>query len=67
MALLLVDDRDGRIVAELESQEEALLLLERLASDEPGTADYLCIVAFNDRPGAVMETESSVTIRPLRG
>ena len=66
MALLLVDDRDGRIVAELESQEEALLLLERLASNDPDLADYLCIVAFHDHAGSMMETESSVTIRPLQ-
>jgi hypothetical protein len=66
MTLLLVDDRDGRIVAELESQEQALRLLETLSSNDPDTADFLCIVAFRDRPGAMVGTESSVTIRPLQ-
>ena len=65
MALLLVDDRDGRIVAELESQEEALLLLERLASDDSEAVDSLCLVSFHDNPGAVVGTASSVSIRPL--
>ena len=66
MTLLLVDDRDGRIVAELESQEQALRLLESLARDDPDTADALCIVAFHDHQGAMVATDSSVTIRPLR-
>jgi hypothetical protein len=64
MALLLVDDGDGRIVAELENQEQALRLLETWADDDPDTADSLCIVALHDRPGAMVGTESSVTIRP---
>jgi hypothetical protein len=67
MPLLLVDDRDGRVMAELESHEQALRLLERLASDESETAAYRCIVALQDRPGALVASESSVTIRPLRG
>ena len=65
MTLLLVDDRDGRIVAELESQEEALLVLESLADEDPDTADSLCIVVFHDRSGGMVGTESSVTLRPL--
>jgi hypothetical protein len=64
MPLLLVDDRDGRIVAELEGQEQVLNLLETLASDE--LPENLCIVELHDRPGSVLATESSVTIRPLR-
>jgi hypothetical protein len=63
MSLLLVDDRDGRVIAELESHEEALRLLERLAGADPETAERLCIVAFNDHQGAMVATESSVTIR----
>ncbi|HYY33433.1 MAG TPA: hypothetical protein VE693_07600 [Gaiellaceae bacterium] len=63
MPLLLVDDRDGRVVAELESQEQALRLVESLDSHDPQALDYLCIVEFHDRPGAILGTESSVTIR----
>jgi hypothetical protein len=66
MSLLLVDDRDGRVVAQLETHEQALNLLERLATNDPDMADSLGIVAFRDRQGAVVTTESSVTIRPLR-
>jgi hypothetical protein len=65
MSLLLVDDRDGRVVAELEDQEHALRLLERLSQDDPDAAESLCIVAFHDRQGAMVATESSLTIRPL--
>ena len=53
-------------MAELESHEQALRLLEKLSSNDPDTADFLCIVAFHDRPGAMVGTESSVTIRPWR-
>jgi hypothetical protein len=66
MSLLLVDDRDGRVVAQLETHEQALNLLERLATNDPDMADSLGIVAFRDRHGAIVATESSVTIRPLR-
>ena len=65
MPLLLVDDRDGRVVAELESQDEVLRVLETLASDDSATPDYLCIVELNDRQGSLLGTASAVTIRPL--
>ena len=61
MPLLVVDDRDGGVVAELESQEEALRLLATLGSDAP----HLCIVEFHDREGAILGAQTSVTIRPL--
>jgi hypothetical protein len=60
-----VDGRDGRVVAELESQEQAIHLLATLDSDDPVLPD-LCIVAFHDRQGTIVGTESSVTIRPLQ-
>ena len=66
MPLLLVDDRDGRVITELESQEEGLRLLEAMARDDPNTPEYLCLVALDDRQGAILRTESSVTIRPLQ-
>ena len=66
MPLLLVDDRDGRVITELESQEEGLRLLEAMARDDPNTPEYLCLVALDDREGAILRTESSVTIRPLQ-
>lgn len=67
MPLLLVDDRDGRVVAELESQEQGLRLLEAMARDDPDTPAYLCIVSFGDRQGEILGVDSSVTVRPLQG
>lgn len=65
VTLLLVDDRDGRVIAELESPEQALGLLERMAGDDAGTTDHFCIVTLRDRQGEIFGTDSSVTIRPL--
>ena len=65
MATLLVDDRDGRVVAELESQEEALRLLATLDSAESALSRRLCIVELHDRQGAVLGVDSSVTLRSL--
>jgi hypothetical protein len=65
MALLLVDDRDGRVLKELETEEEALLLLECMTAEDSEEAHSLCIVALDRREGELMASESSVTIRPL--
>jgi hypothetical protein len=67
MPLLLVDDHDGRVLAELESHEQALRLLEKMASEDPEGGQTLCIVELRDRQGAVLATESSVTIRSGAG
>ena len=61
----LVDDRDGRVVAELDSQEEALRILGALGTEDETVPDYLCIVEFHDHQGAIVGTDTSVTIRPL--
>jgi hypothetical protein len=45
MSLVLVDDRDGRVITELESPEQGLRLLEAMARDDPDTPEYLCIAA----------------------
>jgi hypothetical protein len=42
MALLLVDDRNGRIVAEVETEEDAQRVLEAWATDDGNMPDYLC-------------------------
>jgi hypothetical protein len=59
MRLLLVHNRDGRVIAELETHEQALCLLERLSSDDP--------FALHGRPGSLVASRSSVTIRLLSG
>jgi hypothetical protein len=64
MPLLLVDDRDGRVLAEVRSPEEAQHLLESLWSDEP-PADYLCLVEIQSHHGSIIGTDTSVKVRPL--
>jgi hypothetical protein len=65
MSLLLVDDRDGKVVTELASREEALELLASLSRNDMPALDHLCVVEFQDHPGAIVGTASSVTIRSL--
>ena len=65
MPLLLVDDRDGRVVAELESQDEVLHALEALAGEDGSIPPDYCLVEFQSRQGAIVAAESSIRIRPL--
>jgi hypothetical protein len=65
MTFYVVDDRDGRVAAELHSRDEALRVLEAISREDGHLPAYLCIVEFDDRPGAILGTESSVTMRPL--
>lgn len=67
MAVLLVDDRDGRILDELETVEDAQRVLEGWARDDGSIPDYLCLVELRSHHGAILGTDSSVKIRPLRG
>ena len=63
MPLLLVDDRDGRIVAELQSEDEVLRVLEAMAGDE--VPDYLCLVDCHSKHGALVGTDTTVRVRAL--
>jgi hypothetical protein len=65
MSLLLVDDRDGRVVTELDSREEALELLASLSRNDSPALEHFCVVEFQDHPGVIVGTASSVTIRSL--
>ena len=65
MALLLVDDRDGRIVAEIATEEEAQRVLEAWATDDGTMPDHLCLVEVKSHHGALIGTDSSVKIRPM--
>jgi hypothetical protein len=65
VSLLLVDDQDGRVVAEVESQEQALRLLACLDSADPELAESLCIVAFHEGQGGLLGVDSSLTMRTL--
>jgi hypothetical protein len=65
MPLLLVDDRDGRVVAELESEDEAVLVLEAMARDDEDFPEYLCLVEGHSTRGSLLNTDTSITIRML--
>jgi hypothetical protein len=65
MPVLLVDDRDGRVVDELENQDEALRVLEALARDDINIPEWYCLVELDSRHGAIVGMDTSVTIRPL--
>jgi hypothetical protein len=65
MVVLLVDDRDGRIVSEVETQEEAQRVLEAWIADDGSIPDYLCLVEVHSHHGTVLGTDTAVKIRPL--
>ena len=65
MSLLLVDDRDGRIVAEIEREEQLRAILESWACDDGTIPSYLCLVEVTSRHGPLVATDSSVKVRPL--
>jgi hypothetical protein len=65
MPLLLVDDRDGRVVAELESQDEAMRVLGALARDDTTIPEWYCLVELDARHGAIVGMDTSIKIRPL--
>jgi hypothetical protein len=65
--LLLVDERDGRIVSELETEDDAQRVLEAWASEDGGIPNHLCLIEVRSRHGALFGTDTSVKIRPLPG
>jgi hypothetical protein len=67
MVVLLVDDRDGRIVSEIETEEEAQRVLEAWAADDGRIPDYLCLVELHSHHGAILGTDTSIKVRPLPG
>ena len=67
MAVLVVDDRDGRVVTELATLEDAQLVLEGWAKDDGSIPHYLCLVEVSSHHGAILGTDTSVKIRPMPG
>jgi hypothetical protein len=65
MTVLLVDDRDGRIVSEIRTEEEARSVLDAWAADDGTMPDYLCLVEVKSHHGVLFGTDSAVKIRPL--
>jgi hypothetical protein len=65
MPLLLVDDRDGRIVAELRTEEQVRRVLEAMASEDVTVPEYLCLVECRSKHGSLVGTDTSVKFRTL--
>jgi hypothetical protein len=65
MPLLLVDDRDGRIVAELQTEDQVRRVLEAMASDDVKVPEYLCLVECRSKHGSIVGTDSSIKFRTL--
>jgi hypothetical protein len=63
MSLLLVDETDGRIVAELETAHEAIQVMARLAQDPE--AAHLCLVELRAGGGSLASFNSSTAVRVL--
>jgi hypothetical protein len=65
MALLLVDDRDGRIVSEIETEEQAQPVLDAWLREDGSIPEYLCLIEVHSHHGALLGSDTSVKIRPL--
>jgi hypothetical protein len=62
---LLVDDRDGRVLAQFADAIEALRALDELDVDDPELARFLSLVRFDEGRGAVIGVEATTRLRSL--
>ena len=67
MVVLLVDDRDGRVLAEVETEDDAQSVLEAWAREDGSIPGYVCLVELRSHHGPILGTDTSVKIRPLPG
>jgi hypothetical protein len=65
MSYLVVDDTDGRIVAEVASLERAVRVLGRCLDGEPQGHPPVSLVRLNDRQGSLGGVTSLMAMRPL--
>ena len=61
---VLVDDRDGSVIAELPSLEQAARLLKRVEGVSK-EGPPISVARLDRRRGALTDVSSSVAIRPL--
>jgi hypothetical protein len=64
MRYLLVDDTDGRVLAELASAEQAVRLLGRFTRTPPSRST-VSLVQIDDHEGSLTGISSTVSMRPL--
>jgi len=62
---LLVDDRDGRVLAEIVDPVEAFRVLDEIKQDHPELEGTLCLVRFDGRQGSLIGTETTTRVQPL--
>jgi hypothetical protein len=62
---LLVDDGDGRVLAEFSDASQALRTLDELEQESPGRASSLCLVTFDEHQGSIIGAETTTRLRPL--
>ena len=60
---LLVDDRTGSVLLEIDDPVEAFRTLDELRQDEPELADDFCLVRFAARPGSLIGTNTTTRLR----
>ena len=65
MPLLLIDDRDGRIVSEIETEDQAQQILRAWLREDGTVPEYFCLVEVSSHHGTVFGTDSAVKVRPL--
>ena len=61
---LLVDDRDGKVLAELASPQQALRLLRQL-KHQPDDGPPVSLVKIDHEESSLTEITSMVSVRPL--
>jgi hypothetical protein len=62
---VLVDDRDGRVIAQIADPAEAFRLLDELEKAHRELAGALCLVKFDGREGSLVGTKTTTRVRPL--
>jgi hypothetical protein len=62
---LLVDDSDGRVLADVRSGVAVLRALERLDREHPELTETLCLVRFDGGRGVLLGTETTTRLRSL--
>ena len=65
MGFLLVDERDGRVLAYLVDPVEAFRAVDELEQADPDLAGALCLVTFNERRNSLFGAETTTQVRSL--